>query len=115
MPVKFKISGMEEFEVAMKKKGERIKSGLPECVSKSIDHGYKVATELVPQDTGHLKGTIQKKVTGLKGEVSTNERYAAFVEFGTAKHGAAQPYMRPAQKAAKGKMAELVKELVAKK
>jgi HK97 gp10 family phage protein len=55
----------------------------------------------MPQLGGRLKRSIapdDTKVVGntVTGSVTANIRYARYVEFGTHKHGAAQPFMRPA-------------------
>jgi len=57
------------------------------------------------QFTFQLGGTLRKSIevenptvhgSRISGSVGTDLRYALYVEFGTAEHGAAQPYLRPA-------------------
>ncbi len=50
-----------------------------------------------PRLTGELAGSIQAHSVGLAHwEVTANSGHAAYVEYGTAKHGGPQPYMVPA-------------------
>ena len=54
------------------------------------------AKEIVPVKEGILKGSIKdEKIRPGVYEVSTNEEYAPYIEFGTSKMRA-QPYMQPA-------------------
>ena len=55
------------------------------------------AKDLVPVDTGHLKGSIQAQPSndGLSAAVNVFATYAAYVEFGTSRMRA-QPYLVPA-------------------
>ncbi len=56
--------------------------------------GY--AKDIVPVDTGALKGSIEAKSVEIgKAVIAPHKDYAAFVEYGTRKMKA-QPYMRPA-------------------
>lgn len=57
--------------------------------------------EFTLQLGGALRKSIEMEppeITGprIRGSVGTDLRYALYVEFGTARHGAAQPYLRPA-------------------
>jgi len=49
----------------------------------------------VPVDTGALKASIYRRVSGNTGYVGSSMPYAGFVEMGTRKMRA-QPYLRPA-------------------
>jgi len=58
------------------------------------------AKQIVPVDTGNLKGSIESRVIRnsdgeVVGVVGSNVRYAPFIEFGTSKMSA-QPFLRPA-------------------
>lgn len=53
-----------------------------------------------PVLTGALRGSISAQGGGGNWVVVASERYAAYVEFGTAKHGGPQPYMTPAAESA---------------
>ena len=50
----------------------------------------------VPVVTGNLQGSIGTEGDNNKAIVKASAEYAAYVEFGTARHTEAQPYMRPA-------------------
>ena len=65
-----------------------------------VDCGWAVrskAINIVPVDTGRLRGSIAVEEDENKMEVmiGTNVKYAPYVEFGTCKM-AARPYLRPA-------------------
>lgn len=105
-----KLNGLEEFKKAMAMKSAAVKAGLPAAVAKAAKQAEEKAKSLVPKRTGNLQGSIHSSISGLNAEVATDERYAGFVEFGTAKHGGPQPYMRPAQTVAnKTLMDEVIK------
>lgn len=53
------------------------------------------AKRMVPVDTGNLRGSIVRDVSGDTATVGTNVEYAEHVEYGT-RHMQAQPYLRPA-------------------
>ena len=55
----------------------------------------RVATELVPVDTGYLQSTIHTEAGGTYAEFFAEAEYAQYVEYGTIKMGA-QPYFQPA-------------------
>lgn len=55
------------------------------------------ASAAAPRLTGTLASSIGASQVGqAHWQVSDNVRYAAYVEYGTAKHGGPQPYMTPA-------------------
>ncbi len=62
------------------------------------------AIRLCPVDTGRLRSSITHELAvddrGLLARVGTNVEYAIFVEFGT-RFAPAQPYLRPALRAAR--------------
>lgn len=74
-----------------------------EAVRKAAIAVRREAKALVPQpshnisgrSTGHLKQSIFFRTKGLSGFVSTNARYAEYVEYGTSEM-APEPFMRPA-------------------
>lgn len=115
MSQKVKISGLEEFKAAMARKSKALQAGLPDAVKEAVNAGYKTASSKAPQRTGELKGSLEKKISGLEGEVQTDLRYAHFVEFGTKAHGGPQPFIRPAQKKANKVLIKKVLETVKKK
>lgn len=116
MSAAFKLSGLEEFKAAMARKSKTLQRELPKIISEVVDEAHKTAVDKAPKgETGDLKGSIEKKVSGLDGEVATEIRYGRFVEFGTKSHGAAQPFIRPVQKVANGLLMKKVLEVVKKK
>ena len=50
----------------------------------------------VPVDTGFLRSSISRKVSGSTGVVEASAPYALYVEVGTSIPTPAQPYLRPA-------------------
>jgi HK97 gp10 family phage protein len=67
-----------------------------EVVQKTILAIETQAKIKVPVDTGALRASIQTEMeTETSGVVSTNQEYAAYVEYGTV-NMAARPYMTPA-------------------
>lgn len=76
---------------------------LQESINEGITRGVSEAGEIVvteakancPVDTGNLRASINKQVSGNTCTVGTNCEYAGYVEFGTYKM-AAQPYLVPA-------------------
>jgi len=73
------------------------------------------AKELVPVDTGNLKGSITHRVDGNAAIVGTNVEYAEHVEYGTVR-SQAKPYMRPAIDANRRKLikrfAQMIKAMI---
>lgn len=61
------------------------------------------AKRLCPVDTGRLRSSIHHELgqdsRGLVARIGTDVEYAAHVEFGT-RHNRAQPFLRPALRAA---------------
>jgi HK97 gp10 family phage protein len=59
------------------------------------------AVELVPVDTGELRGSISHRRMGDGWAVVASAPHASYVEYGTSKM-AAQPYLRPAAEGVDG-------------
>tara|TARA_R110002167_G_scaffold12153_2_gene52070 strand:+ start:810 stop:1001 length:192 start_codon:yes stop_codon:yes gene_type:complete len=63
-----------------------------------------MAKRLAPVDRGILRSSIQYEIRKERGEltarIGTNVKYAVYQEFGT-RYMKAQPFLRPALKAAK--------------
>jgi HK97 gp10 family phage protein len=59
------------------------------------------AVELVPVDTGELRGSISHQRMGDGWAVVASAPHAAYIEYGTSKM-AAQPYLRPAAQGVDG-------------
>jgi HK97 gp10 family phage protein len=53
------------------------------------------AKSFVPVDTGNLRASISRTVSGLVAEIGPTAAYGAYVEFGTSRQGPAA-YMGPA-------------------
>lgn len=66
----------------------------------------RAAKRLCPVDTGRLRSSIGKRLEqrpdGPTGVIGSNVEYAVYVEFGTSR-SPAQPFLRPALDAARGK------------
>jgi len=75
------------------------------------------AKDIVPVDTGALRGSIQhetqEKSGGVESVIGTNKEYAEYVELGTSKMRA-QPYLKPAAEKIKGQIAGVFKSNFAK-
>jgi phage gpG-like protein len=69
------------------------------------------AKELVPVDTGNLKGSITHRVDGDAAIVGTNVEYAEHVEYGTSRM-AERSYLRAAIDAMRKKLTVFFKQLV---
>lgn len=93
----------------VKRGTERFEAGAENDTKASIEKpgsmsgaiSAEVNSMIVPQQGGRLKKSITadapiKTGKSVTGTVSANVRYARYVEFGTQRHGAAQPYLRPA-------------------
>ena len=98
---------------------QRIVPQMVDAVTEGCEEVQVEAQDIVPVDTGDLRNSIMVQTVALEGSVvqgtvAANQPYAAYVEFGTGKRGAAspgagpypytdswpgmpsQPYMRPA-------------------
>lgn len=115
-----KIEGIEEMIKDLSKKGKSVNCVLRKHMIKTTNKCKRIAKEKVPKDTGTLRGSIHSEVVEngetFEGIVETNCEYAAYVEYGTGRTGAAtntnpevdvsyradwqgrkaQPYMYPA-------------------
>jgi len=90
-----KIEGLGELEAALKLKVAELREGAVAAVAEEVELTANDAESGAPVDTGHLRGSIQRRAGDLEGEVRATARYAAFVEHGTYKDPA-QPFMKPA-------------------
>ena len=90
-----------DWDININKGGlETLISRLPQLVSDIVEKTafdcQAEAQDIVPVDTGNLKGSISAKVESpTKAVVEAAAEYAGYVEYGTYKM-AAQPYMMPA-------------------
>lgn len=76
----------------------------------------RTAKQLVPVDTGRLRGSIHPIFSnqGLDAQVVTNVEYAAAVEFGT-RYQRAQPYLFPAAEQERQKFLAAMKRILSTK
>lgn len=109
-----KINGLEELKKSLGRKKMSIEQ-INKAVEAAVNAGYEDAVANCPKKTGKLAGSIEKHIEGTTGIVKTDLEYAPYVEFGTKKHGAAQPFMRPAQKKARETLFEVALRLVKNK
>lgn len=96
----FEIKGLDELKKSLGRKKMSIEQ-INKAVEAAVKVGYEDAVANCPRKTNTLANSIEKRVEGTTGIVETKLRYAPFVEFGTKKHGPAQPFMRPAQEKAR--------------
>lgn len=94
----------------------RVDSGTRMAVQKAANQIFLRSKNIVPVDTGALKGSARTKpATGAFGvysaEVSFEQPYALFVEWGTSKM-APQPYLVPATHAVKPQLESDLKRLI---
>lgn len=67
------------------------------AVQETCNQLADTARSLAPVLTGALRDSITVEADGpTSGTVSATARHALYKEYGTAKHGAAQPFMTPA-------------------
>jgi HK97 gp10 family phage protein len=89
------VSELEALAAKMKLAGVRVRREQRKVVKETTDRVTQSAKSHAPVATGALSASITGTVRGMKGKVSTDIRYAQFMEFGTYKD-APQPYMAPA-------------------
>ncbi len=82
-----------------------------QVVRKAAFEVEKRAKEVVPVDSGTLKGSIQTKADGLQATVGVGAEYGIYVEMGTYKM-AAQPFMTPAAEAVRPAFYEAMRQIL---
>lgn len=111
MTVKIKITGNDKLAKELAKRG-RLKE-VKQAVKTAGKEMERVAKQKVPVgETGNLKSSITADTSDFSYKLTAGERYAQYVEFGTKKHGKAQPFMRPAQEKGRSKFYRELKKLV---
>lgn len=83
----------------------KIRAGAAEICARTADTAAQAAREIVPVETGALRGSIASTAQGLSAAVTASAPYAAMVEYGTSRM-APRPYMYPAAQAARGEFFE---------
>jgi HK97 gp10 family phage protein len=74
-----------------------LRSGAPRVVATTAQTIAANARNSAPIRTGALRASITAaSAGGTQWEVTASAPYAGYVEFGTAQHGAAQPFLIPA-------------------
>ena len=117
--MRVQIEGLAEMKKALTKKKVAVEK-VASAVAKAGEKAEQTAKNLVPKDSGDLRDSIQHRFasggkTILIEALAKNKKgveYAQYVEFGTKKHGDAQPFMRPAQSLGKKVLIEECKKLV---
>ena len=92
-----KINGLNSWQNAWNSKGTEMLEDIKDSVD---EHAHKIerkAKEIVPVDSGRLKGSIVTDIEndGYYAETGTNVEYSDDVEYGTSKQ-MAQPFLKPA-------------------
>ena len=110
MSVSIKIEGNKKLAKALAKRGKLLE--VKQAVRTAGKEMERVAKRKVPHKTGKLKGSITGQASDFRYELTAGEKYAQYVEFGTKKHGHAQPFMRPAQLAGGVKFDKELRKLI---
>lgn len=110
MSVSVKLQGNKKLAKELAKRGKLRE--VKQAVKSAGKEMERVAKRKVPHKTGKLKGSITGQASDFRYELTAGEKYAQYVEFGTKKHGHAQPFMRPAQEAGGKKFDRELKKLV---
>lgn len=110
MSVSVKIEGNKKLAKALAKRGKLLE--VKQAVRTAGKEMERVAKRKVPVKTGKLKGSITGQASDFRYELTAGEKYAQYVEFGTKRHGHAQPFMRPAQLAGGVKFDKELRKLV---
>lgn len=90
------VSQLEELADRAAKLGGRVRRVTAKEVATATRDLVAESQSRAPVRTGALRDSIQGSARGLRGEVSSDLEYSAYVEFGTAHHGGPQPYLNPA-------------------
>ena len=88
----------------------KICAGAAEICARTADSAAQAAREIVPVETGALRGSIASNAQGLSAAVTASAPYAAMVEYGTSRM-APRPYMYPAAQTARGEFFEAMRAL----
>lgn len=88
----------------------KIRAGAAEICARAADSAAQAAREIVPVETGALRGSIASHAQGLSAAATAAAPHAAMVEYGTSRM-APRPYMYPAAQAVRGDFFEAMRAL----
>ncbi|TDT63424.1 HK97-gp10 family putative phage morphogenesis protein [Fonticella tunisiensis] len=93
------IEGLDGLLLKLESLGGNTEKALEKGIDKAVRRVKRDAKLLAPVDTGRLRNSIQHKTTNdsgkIEGIVSTNVKYAPYVEFGTGQRGENAQIDRP--------------------
>ena len=81
--MKIELKGIEQFKRELNKVKSNITREIERTTSASLLRIGSDAKRKAPVDTGRLRSSITHRQNGTDGEVSTNVKYAPYIEFGT--------------------------------
>lgn len=110
MSVSVKFEGNKKLAKELAKRGKLRE--VKEAVRAGGREMERTAKQKVPKKTGKLQSSITSSNSDFRYELKAGEKYAQYVEFGTKKHGKAQPFMRPAQESGAKKFHRELDKLV---
>lgn len=80
------VSELEALGVKMKAAGVRVRREQRKVVKETTERVAEAMSDFAPEGpTGDLKDSMEPKVRGMKGTVTSTSRYAQFVNYGTYK------------------------------
>lgn len=83
MIIKIEIKNIDEIRSSLMKSPEIVARHINRAIHRSILDIRNASIDTTPKRTGHLAGTYQIKVDGLKGEIGPTARYGIWVHQGT--------------------------------
>jgi HK97 gp10 family phage protein len=93
--VRVDVSDVYALAVAMEAQTRTTAASAAQAVARSAAAIERDAKIFAPVDTGALRSSISRTVTGLTAEIGPTALYGGFVEHGTSRSGP-NPYMRTA-------------------
>ena len=81
--MKIELKGIKQFKRELNKVKSDITREIERTTSASLLRIQSDAKRKAPVDTGRLRAAIHHRQSGTDGEVSTNVKYAPYIEFGT--------------------------------
>lgn len=92
---------------------DEAKKAIDDAIEKAVIEAALIAedsvVQLVPVDTGRLRGSIDHNTESDKFQIGTNVTYATYVEKGTSKQQA-QPFLKPGINRSLYKITDIVKK-----
>jgi hypothetical protein len=83
MEIKVTIANLEEIRASLMRSPEIVARHINRAINRSILDIHRASRDTTPARTGHLAGTYQLKVEGLKGEIGPTAKYNIWVHQGT--------------------------------